>query len=143
MNNKKDNASKSNQQCSILGRLKSMGSSELALISLILIIVGGLVFFFFFWPANKSELDKFASCLTDSGATLYGLPTCPHCQEQKELFKDSFKYIDYIDCSKQQAKCSSENIGSVPAWDIDGERTVGVQTLEELAEKTGCELPSS
>ncbi|MEI8253857.1 MAG: hypothetical protein WCG25_09235 [bacterium] len=37
---------------------------------------------------------------------MYGTETCSHCIAQKELFGDSFKYINYIDCVKDPNSCS-------------------------------------
>ncbi|KXB07024.1 hypothetical protein AKJ51_02210 [candidate division MSBL1 archaeon SCGC-AAA382A20] len=80
-----------------------------------------------------------SQCLSEEGVTMYGLKTCPHCQEQKDRFGGSFKYVDYVECSVQKSLCSRKGISSVPAWIIDGKKIVGVQSLEKLASMTGCE----
>lgn len=89
----------------------------------------------------KTGLDRFAQCLTENGATMYGLESCPHCQEQKKMFGSSFKFIDYIECSEMGSTCSQKGITSVPVWIVDGKRLKGVQSLDDLAEETGCKLP--
>ena len=107
---------------------------------LTLIVVGLVVYFLVFAGSNPDSPEgKLATCLRDRGATMYGLPTCPHCQDQKEMFGDSFKYINYVNCSANREKCINEGIETVPTWTIDGENFVGVQELDELAEKAGCE----
>jgi len=71
---------------------------------------------------------------------MYGTATCPHCLAQKELFGDSFQYINYTDCVENPNAC--QGIDRVPTWEFkDGTQEVGEKTFEELAEKTKCELP--
>ena len=112
----------------------------LAASSLTLIVAGLLVYFLVFaGSAPDSPEGRLASCLSDQGVTMYGLPTCPHCQDQKDKFGDSFKYVDYVNCSKNRDECVNQGIETVPAWIIDGEMIVGVQELDELAKKAGCE----
>lgn len=114
-----------------------LGASVLGLVS-----VGLLIYFLIFTGTGaKSSVDQLAICLSDKGATMYGLPTCPHCQEQKDKFGDSFKYVNYINCSENREKCVNENIKTVPTWIIDGNKFIGVQELTKLAEKAGCKYP--
>ncbi|MFB6215747.1 MAG: glutaredoxin family protein [Candidatus Aenigmatarchaeota archaeon] len=90
----------------------------------------------------ETEMDKFAKCLSENGATMYGLQTCPHCQEQKGMFGSSFKFVSYVECSQRRSLCSQKGISSVPTWIVNGERYVGVQSLGKLADITGCEPPA-
>ena len=86
-------------------------------------------------------VDDFAKCLTDNGVELYGSETCPHCQEQKARFGESFNFIDYTECSEDQQKCAEEEIQYLPTWKFeDGTSTTGVKSFDYLAEKTGCVL---
>lgn len=113
---------------------------------LLIIIVGGLA-----WlgtrPPAVSELDGFAQCLKDKGATFYGAFWCPHCMDQKKLFGTAKRFLPYVECStpdgrNQRPLCADKNIKGYPAWDfVDGERVSGLMSLEKLAEKTGCVLP--
>lgn len=92
---------------------------------------------------EPSKLDSFAQCLSDEGATMYGLETCPHCQNQKDMFGNSFQYVDYVECSVQKQKCSNAGVSGVPAWIIDGQMHTGTQSLQKLASLTECELPEN
>ena len=98
---------------------------------------------------DPNQYDQFAQCLTDKGAKFYGTYWCPHCQSQKELFRDSISKIDYIECSLpdkagQNKLCNDAGIKSYPTWEFaDGSRVNGVLPLEELGQKTGCELLSN
>lgn len=109
---------------------------------LTLIAVALLLYFFVFTGSNpESSASQLAVCLNEQDVTMYSLPTCPHCQDQKDKFGDSFKYIDSVNCSQNRDKCLNQEIETVPTWIIDGEKFVGVQELEELAAKTSCEYP--
>lgn len=112
---------------------------------IVIIIIGG----FLWWQQSSKpgKLDDFAKCLKDKGAVFYGAFWCPHCQDQKELFKNSEKYIPYVECStpdsnSQLKVCSDQKIQVYPTWKFsDGTTKEGELTLQELSDKTGCQLP--
>jgi len=92
----------------------------------------------------------FAQCLKDKGAKFYGAYWCPHCQAQKKLFGKGVKNLDYIECAipgnqrDQTQACKDAEVKSYPTWIFaDGSRESGEQSLSDLAEKTGCELPAT
>ena len=92
------------------------------------------------------KYDAFAQCLTESGVKEYGAFWCPNCQTQKKLFGRSFQYINYVECSNsdhsQNEFCSNANIEAYPTWEFgDGERVVGLTSLERISVISGCELP--
>ena len=90
---------------------------------------------------NSSELGpSFASCLTEEGSILYGSDSCGYCSRQKELFGKDFKDIVYINCQLEQEKCITAEITAYPTWIIKGDKLVGLQPLERLAQVTGCKL---
>jgi thiol-disulfide isomerase/thioredoxin len=111
----------------------------------IVIIIVGL----FLLPktSGSNELDGFAQCINESGATFYGAWWCPHCQAQKKMFSNSASLLPYVECStpdgnSQLPVCSEKGISNYPTWEFaDGERLVGEIPLSTLAERTGCELP--
>ena len=71
---------------------------------------------------------------------MYGTDRCPHCAEQKELFGESFKFVQYVNCDYESERCSEAGVTSIPAWLINGEKYVGVQSLEKLADLSECQL---
>lgn len=95
---------------------------------------------------NLSNDNHFAQCLSDKGFILYGAAWCPHCQQQREIFGASQKYLNYVECSlpdgrSQTAICKSNNIDIYPTWELpDGTRLVGMQSLAKLSEVSGCNL---
>jgi len=84
--------------------------------------------------------DNFAQCLTDEGAVMYGTEWCSHCQNQKKAFRDSFKYIDFVDCDKQKSVCGEAGIEGYPTWKINGQNYPGEKELDALASLSGCSL---
>ena len=78
-----------------------------------------------------------AECIA-SKSTLYVRTGCPYCDEQKEIFGESVKYLNVIDCVEEPAMCTKADIAVVPTWVIDGEKIVGVQSIAKLKELTGC-----
>lgn len=98
---------------------------------------------------TPSKYDAFAQCLTEADATFYGAFWCGHCTEQKRMLGNAMKHIDYVECSTPDGQnmlpsCREIGIQSYPTWELaSGERLVGLQTLETLAEKTGCNLPET
>ena len=89
---------------------------------------------------NLSDLDKFAKCLTEKGATVYVSTYCGHCKNQKEMFGDSLRYINQVECTENQQLCQEKGIKGVPTWIINGLPYSGVQSFERLSELTGCSL---
>lgn len=92
---------------------------------------------------------SFSQCLSDKGTIMYGAYWCPHCSRQKKLFgKTAFKKVTYVECDARgeggnPELCLAKKIAGYPTWDFaDGSRETGVMELSQLAEKTGCHLPS-
>lgn len=118
-------------------------------IGVIVIFVALIVGMKFLKENAPSPLDGFAQCLTDKKVTFYGAFWCPHCQAQKALFGRSAKLLPYQECSTpdQQGQlqiCKDKGIQSYPVWEFeDGSRLDGEQTLQSLADKTGCSLPAT
>jgi len=96
-------------------------------------------------PEFKSnpQLDQFAKCLASKNITMYGAAWCPHCQKQKALFGQSFKYVPYVECPDNQKLCLDKGINGYPTWiTSDGKKVEGEQTLENLSALTSCTLPT-
>ena len=97
--------------------------------------------------ADKQNLDGFAKCLASKNVLMYGSFWCLHCDDQKELFGASFKFVPYVECSIRGSRemtfpCKSAQIRQTPTWVLaNGERLIGLQPLKTLSEKTGCSLP--
>lgn len=81
-----------------------------------------------------------AEHLTQTDAKFYGASWCPHCAEQKELFGSSARRLPYVECasagpgSRQTAVCNDAGIKNYPTWIINGQRYMGTQSLDLLAQ---------
>ena len=158
--------------CCFVGKLKKMNKtnktvaqprdeknaidSKLLIVLIVLVtIVVGAYFVFFSTNSTPSSndvnkgsvklkgLDAFASCLKKENLLMYGTFWCGACKSQKKLFKSSWQYAGYVECSnsdKSQTKaCSSVGIDAYPTWvDKDGKKYVGVQSFETLSSISGC-----
>ncbi len=116
------------------------------LIVVVLAIVGGVYYFLWIQQGDPTKFDQFAQCLKDKGVLFYGAFWCPHCQNQKSMFGASEKYLPYIECSTPDGKgelqeCIDQKIETYPTWKFpDGSMHPGEMTLQELADKSGCQL---
>jgi len=116
---------------------------------LILVLFIGGVVWLIRTPGKPGKLDAFATCIAESGATFYGAFWCPHCQNQKAMFGTSARLLPYVECStpdgnSQLPVCTDAGVTGYPTWEFaDGSREGGEVSLERLAEKTSCVLPSS
>ncbi len=119
---------------------------------IILIIIGVAVVItagFFIWRYQKTpgKLDAFAQCISQKGAKFYGASWCSRCQDQKKLFGKSVKLLPYVECStpdgqSQLPVCNNAQVESYPTWVFSADvRQIGLLSLDELAQKTGCQLP--
>jgi uncharacterized membrane protein/glutaredoxin len=97
-----------------------------------------------YWGKTAGPEDPWirglAEHLSKINAKFYGASWCPHCKEQKEMFGSSVKRVPYVECSPggpgtpQAAVCNSAGVESYPTWAINGQRYVGTQSLESLAQ---------
>ncbi len=103
------------------------------------IIVVYLVFF-----SNSGRYDELAMCINRTGAKMYGAWWCPHCNDQKDMFGGSWKYMNYVECSNadgtaQTQACIDANVTVYPTWEYgNGTRHTGVLSLDQLAALTNC-----
>lgn len=93
-----------------------------------------------------SKYDGFAKCLADNGTKMYGAYWCQHCASQKQMFGDSFEFVNYIECSLpnragQTQECKDARINAYPTWEFkDGKRIEGELALGQLSQYSGCSL---
>ncbi len=108
----------------------------------LLFIVAFVVFF-----SKSKDYSSFASCLADKGFVMAGTAWCPHCANQKAMFKGAFEDVlipagAYKDCDVQSDWCDEHDVKGYPTWFLpDGTKLEGVQKLDTLAKISGCDLP--
>ncbi len=110
------------------------------------VILGGWYYYAVKSGNAPGKLDAFAQCLKEKGAVFYGAFWCPHCKNQKTMFGNSQKYLNYVECSTPDGRaqlqaCKEKNITGYPTWEFaDGSRESGEVPLNKLSEKTGCKI---
>lgn len=115
------------------------------LIIMLIVIVGFVLIAAILLPAKgpaSGAYDNFAKCLAESGAVMYGAYWCPHCQNEKKAFGDSFRFVPYVECTEEVQKCIAAGIEGYPTWILPGNvRLEGEQGLQKLSAESGCPLP--
>ena len=85
---------------------------------------------------SSSRQKNLARHLKLKGAMVYGAWWCPHCNTQKELFGvEAIELLPYVECDRDEAgrqRCQQAKIRGYPTWELNGERRLGVLSLEEL-----------
>ena len=85
---------------------------------------------------SSSRQKNLARHLKRKGAVVYGAWWCPHCNTQKELFgAEALELLPYVECDKDdpgRQRCQQAQVRAYPTWELNGERRLGVLSLEEL-----------
>jgi len=133
---------------------KKIETKKLVVAIIIAIVTAVGVWFIQSNSIPKGEYDTFAQCITESRLIMYGSESCSFCAKQREMFGSSFQYIEEIECSRgfsdsRADYCIARGIEYTPTWILENENgedifrfDAGVQSLEDLAEASGCQLPS-
>ncbi len=110
----------------------------------VLILVLGLVLIS---GCNEiTNYDNFVNCLEEKDVKLYGSFQCSHCEEQKEMFKNSTELLVenvYVECgalSSFNEDCRNNNVSAVPMWVINNESYLGTMSLDKISKLSGCDL---
>ena len=111
----------------------------------ILVVIFLIIFVFNKIGDNPGQYDDFAKCLSDKGVKIYGAYWCSHCVSQKRMFGNSWKHIDYIECSLpnrtgQTLACKQAGITTYPTWEFqDGKRIEDKLSFEQLSQHSDCQ----
>jgi glutaredoxin len=81
--------------------------------------------------------EELAKCIA-SNSKIYVQTGCSHCRDQEALFGDYVQLLNSTDCAKDINACSVAGIEYTPTWVINGQKIVGVQTIEKLKTLTNC-----
>ena len=92
-----------------------MNKKTLFIIGLIILAIIFIVFYLY-KPAlvANSKFDDFARCLASKNITMYGAAWCSHCQNEKNAFEGSFKYVPYVECPDDPQKCLEKGVTDYP-----------------------------
>ena len=87
---------------------------------------------------SHPETDKEITKCIGENSVLYTQLGCHACELQEDLFGENYQYLNTIDCFFKQEACIEKEIRATPTWIIKEEKYVGVQSIEQLKELTGC-----
>ena len=119
---------------------KPKSSKKIFIILISIAIIVSIIYSVIAYSSKPGQYDAFAKCLTEKGFKMYGADWCPNCKAQKKMFGKSFKYVDYVECTKQKQACSEAKVEGYPTWIYNEEKYVGVQSLSRLGSITDCPL---
>lgn len=88
---------------------------------------------------TPGHYDKFAKCLTEKDAVIYGASWCKYTDAQKAMFGKSFKHLDYIDYSEFPER-ELGKIKKTPTWIINGKAYENVLSFDRLSQLSGCKI---
>ena len=101
----------------------------------IVIIIAVIIFSFLIINRSAEVSMQLTKCIGE-GSILYVQLGCHACSNQEKIFGSNYKYLNVVDCWYEREKCGG--IAVTPTWIINGEKYVGLQTIEKLKELTGC-----
>lgn len=96
---------------------------------------------------QDGQYAELAQCLTKKDVKMYGAFWCPHCESQKKMFGDDFRYVTYVECDPRgengdREACLAAGVERYPTWVFPGqEPVIGEQEPAALAKKANCEVP--
>jgi glutaredoxin len=97
--------------------------------------------------ASNARQKALAQHLKLKGAVVYGAWWCSYCNQQKQLFGvEAIELLPYVECDKDDAgrqRCQEAQVRGYPTWELNGERRLGVLSLEELELWSGYKAGSS
>lgn len=107
---------------------------------LIILLIIAFISWIKFKPENNEGVSKeLAECISQN-STVYSQIGCTHCEKQKELFGENWKYINEVKCNDDWRVCQDANITGTPTWIINGKLHSGLKSIENLKTITGCEI---
>lgn len=104
----------------------------------VIIILAIIIFSVYALTKDNGNVDEELAKCIGQNSILYMRTGCSACKAQEDLFGDSVKHLEIIDCLIQGEKCAVDGIISIPTWIIHGEKYVGVQSIDKLKNLTGC-----
>ncbi len=87
-------------------------------------------------------VERLAKNMRDKGMVLFGSYQSKDSKEQKELFGDAAKYLDYVECdasgpNANPDECIAQNIDIYPTWLFNEKSYSGKKTLAEISSIIG------
>ena len=113
--------------------MKKDTKTYLGLTIVVVIIILGI-----YWAKGNGNNDEAVIQCIAENSQLIVKEGCPACASQEKILENYINKFNVTDCSIKPQKCMDLGITHVPTWIINGERSEGVQSIEELKALTGC-----
>jgi hypothetical protein len=106
----------------------------------IVLAIAGILYYVTSIKSTGAAVSEDAVKYIGTHSVVYVQAGCIHCKEQEDLFGDSWKYINSVDClssEENRQACILANITGTPTWVINGQKYEGRKTIAELENLTG------
>ena len=117
--------------------MKKEKLATFGIVVLVLFIAGAIIYTKNTGLAVKDLPSEEVARYIGEHSVLYVQTGCHACKVQEDLFGENYKYLNTINCFEDIQACVSLGIEATPTWIINGEKYVGVQSVEKLKELTG------
>lgn len=110
-----------------------------------IVIVIGLIIIFssltvYSYSKKPGQQNDFVSCLNEKQVVVYGNDFCSYTLHQLGAFGKSKDNLNYVKCYDNKEICDEKNIRITPTWEINGQFYEEVQSLDRIAELSGCRI---
>lgn len=117
--------------------MKEIYKQILLMVSIVLIITFIILLVYHIKDEEQLIDKKDVYCIAENSQLVVS-KTCSHCANQKIILGEYIDLFKLIEISENQTILEEYNINSVPTWIIHNKTYVGVKSLNELKNITGC-----
>jgi len=114
--------------------MKKITKGFILLVLIIAIIASILIINYY---RNNGLNGATAMCIAEK-SKLFVSERCGHCTNQKQILEPYLEKFELIDVLEHPEVWEKYNLVGVPSWIIDGKTYLGVQSVNNLKEITGC-----
>jgi len=114
-----------------------MDKKSIKTYSILVVIVIVIILIISYAKSNGNSDERTIQCIADNSLFVVK-EGCSACASQKKILEGYSDKFEITDCSYEPQKCVDLGIDRVPTWIINNEKHVGVRSIEELKELTGC-----
>jgi hypothetical protein len=114
-----------------------MKLKEIGFMIVIAVIVIGIILGISLIRGNSHHDEETMQCIADNSVLVVS-STCGHCANQKRILGENLDLFDIKDLKEDSDIVSAYNISHIPAWIINEQVYLGVHTVDELKQLTGC-----
>jgi len=112
-----------------------MRKKEIIILTLLVIPVIIIIFSINYFQGNGNHDNETMQCIAEKTKLIVS-PTCGACASQKQILGDYVDDFELININQEIME--QYNVDKVPTWIINEQKYVGVKTIEQLKELTGC-----